>query len=77
MWKRSSENEMKKLPAGACSRDNPCETGHLRYSRAILLPELAADFIISWIIGKCKSFTKDMFALLFFDDIKFCKINAG
>lgn len=54
MWKRSSKNEMKKLPAGACSRDNPCETGHLRYSRAILLPELAADFIISWIIGKCK-----------------------
>lgn len=23
----------KRLPAGACSRDYPCETGHLRYSR--------------------------------------------
>lgn len=32
-------------PAGACSRDNQCETGHLRYGRN-RTPPRTGDFII-------------------------------
>lgn len=42
-------------PAGACSRDNQCETGHLRYGRNRTPPRTGDFIIIKLRIKKYKS----------------------